>query len=302
MVFKKALATAAVTATAAALLISNAGANDKAATVAQGDLVGQCAVSFNDPSTNRSYVADFCAESNTPTRLYGENNAPIDGLGTFHASGFNEAGAQLAFIQWNDDVEVLPNDISTNGFAAAPQIGDTVYFHQPAYDGLAALDGQGTYAGQINGTHFVDFGANTGTQEANSGLLNGTTVWTDEGILGIIDGRHKVGDHPHLSLVASPDATGGAMGAETKDDRFALFDAFFASNPSGNVDANDSEDAGNNDDAGDEDGKESPVNPAPSKPNEPNQPGKTQPQIPALGGSSGSSLGALEDLISQALK
>ncbi|MDN6137825.1 MAG: hypothetical protein L0L74_06915 [Corynebacterium casei] len=71
MVFKKALATAAVTATAAALLISNAGANDKAATVAQGDLVGQCAVSFNDPSTNRSYVADFCAESNTATRLYG---------------------------------------------------------------------------------------------------------------------------------------------------------------------------------------------------------------------------------------
>ena len=293
MVFKKALATAAVTATAAALLISNAGANDKAATVAQGDLVGQCAVSFNDPSTNRSYVADFCAESNTPTRLYGENNAPIDGLGTFHASGFNEAGAQLAFIQWNDEVEVLPNDISTNGFAAAPQIGDTVYFHQPAYDGLAALDGQGTYAGQINGTHFVDFGANTGTQEANSGLLNGTTVWTDEGILGIIDGRHKVGDHPHLSLVASPDATGGAMGAETKDDRFALFDTFFAHTPAGDD---------NSEDAGDEDGKESPVNPAPSKPNEPNQPGKTQPQIPALGGSSGSSLGALEDLISQALK
>ena len=293
MVFKKALATAAVTATAAALLISNAGANDKAATVAQGDLVGQCAVSFNDPSTNRSYVADFCAESNTPTRLYGENNAPIDGLGTFHASGFNEAGAQLAFIQWNDDVEVLPNDISTNGFAAAPQIGDTVYFHQPAYDGLAALDGQGTYAGQINGTHFVDFGANTGTQEANSGLLNGTTVWTDEGILGIIDGRHKVGDHPHLSLVASPDATGGAMGAKSKDDRFALFDTFFAHTPAGDD---------NSEDAGDEDGKESPVNPAPSKPNEPNQPGKTQPQIPALGGSSGSSLGALEDLISQALK
>ena len=293
MVFKKALATAAVTATAAALLISNAGANDKAATVAQGDLVGQCAVSFNDPSTNRSYVADFCAESNTPTRLYGENNAPIDGLGTFHASGFNEAGTQLAFIQWNAEVEVLPNDISTNGFAAAPQIGDTVYFHQPAYDGLAALDGQGTYAGQINGTHFVDFGANTGTQEANSGLLNGTTVWTDEGILGIIDGRHKVGDHPHLSLVASPDATGGAMGAETKDDRFALFDTFFAHTPAGDD---------NSEDAGDEDGKESPVNPAPSKPNEPNQPGKTQPQIPALGGSSGSSLGALEDLISQALK
>ncbi|WLP87091.1 histone deacetylase [Corynebacterium stationis] len=294
MVFKKALATAAVTAASAALLISNAGANEKVATVAQGDLVGQCAVSFNDPNTNRSYVADFCAESDIPTRLYGENNAPIDGLGTFHVSGFNEAGTQLAFIQWNDEVEVLPNDISTNGFAAAPQIGDTVYFHQPAYDGLAALDGQGTYAGQINGTHFVDFGANTGTQEANSGLLNGTTVWTDEGILGIIDGRHKVGDHPHLSLVASPDATGGAMGAETKDDRFALFDAFFASNPSGN------------DDADDEDGKESPVNPAPNEPGKPNkpgdqtgEPGKTQPQIPALDGSSGSSLGILQDLIDQ---
>uniref|UniRef100_UPI00261E7D76 histone deacetylase n=1 Tax=Corynebacterium stationis TaxID=1705 RepID=UPI00261E7D76 len=207
---------------------------------------------------------------------------------------FNEAGTQLAFIQWNDEVEVLPNDISTNGFAAAPQIGDTVYFHQPAYDGLAALDGQGTYAGQINGTHFVDFGANTGTQEANSGLLNGTTVWTDEGILGIIDGRHKVGDHPHLSLVASPDATGGAMGSETKDDRFALFDAFFTSN------ANNPGGADGTDDT------ESPVKPAPNEPGKPNkpgdqtgEPGKTQPQIPALDGSSGSSLGILQDLIDQ---
>ena len=50
MVFKKALATAAVTATAAALLISNAGANDKAATVAQGDLVGRARLASTTPA------------------------------------------------------------------------------------------------------------------------------------------------------------------------------------------------------------------------------------------------------------
>ena len=108
MAFKKALATVAVSATAAALLVTNAGAQETTISVGQSDLVGACFVSFNDPETNRSYVADYCGEQENPTRLYGEDNDPVDGLGEFHASGQTELGTQLAYIQWSDEVEVKP--------------------------------------------------------------------------------------------------------------------------------------------------------------------------------------------------
>lgn len=221
MALKKALATVAVSATAAAVLVSTAGAQEKTASVAQGDLVGNCYVSFNDPSTNRSYFSDHCAESENSTRLYGEDNAPIDGLGEFHPSGQSEIGAQLAYIQWTDEVEVEANTISTNGFDTAPNVGDTVYFSQPEYTDSPAVSGQGTYAGKINGTHFIDFGVNTG-------LLNGTPVWTDNGLLGIVNGHFTSGAHPALSLVASTEATGGAIGEDTQDERTELYDSYFS--------------------------------------------------------------------------
>ncbi|MGP5342952.1 histone deacetylase [Corynebacterium casei] len=222
MALKKALAAVAVSATAAAVLVNTAVAQEKTISVAQGDLVGNCYVSFNDPSTNRSYFPDHCADLNNPTRLYGKDNAPVDGKGQFIVSGQSDLGTKLSYIQWNDDVEVKANTISATGFDAAPAVGTTVYFNQPAYgNDRPAQSGQGTYAGEINGTHFIDFGDTTG-------FVNGTPVWTDNGILGIIDGAYQSGSHPTLSLVASTEATGGATGEATKKQRTELFDAYFS--------------------------------------------------------------------------
>lgn len=305
MALKKALAAAAVSATAAALLISNAGAEDKTASVSQGDLVGNCIVSFIDPSTNRSYLADYCENFDNPTRLYGEDNAALDGLGTFHASGLTDLGTQLAYIQWDEQVNVEANDISTTGFAPAPQPGDTVFFHQPAYPDSPAKDGQGTYVGEINGTYFIDFGEHTGTNEQGTGLLDGTTVWTEDGILGIVDGRVQAQDYPHLALVASPEATGGATDESTQDARFALFDAHFQPEDSaGESPEDDSTDNSQDDDAQDDSQDEgTPKDPQqPGKPANPSESPKADSlpeDLSSLLGSSGSSVSELEDLLSK---
>ena len=292
MALKKALAAAAVSATAAALLISNAGAEDKTASVSQGDLVGNCIVSFNDPSTNRSYLADYCENFDNPTRLYGEDNADLDGLGTFHASGLTDMGTQLAYIQWDEQVNVEANDISTTGFAPAPQPGDTVFFHQPAYPDSPAKDGQGTYVGEINGTYFIDFGEHTGTNEQGTGLLDGTTVWTEDGILGIVDGRVQAQDYPHLALVASPEATGGATDKSTQDARFALFDAHFQPGDSAGDEPQD--------DTQDEDTPKDPQQPGkPANPSESPKADSLPEDLSSLLGSSGSSVSELEDLLSK---
>ena len=227
MAFKKALAAVAVSATAAAVLVSTAGADEKTISVGQGDLVGSCFVSFNDPSTNRSYLADYCGDGENPTRLYGENNKPVDGHGTFTASGQSDLGTNLAYIQWDDEVEVRSNNFTPNNWDSSPVAGDTVSFSQFEYEESPAKSGEGTLAGEINGTYFVDFGADNGTAEEGSGLLDGTPVWTTDGLLGVVNGRHKSGDHPHLTLVASPEATGGATGKETQDERTKLIDAHF---------------------------------------------------------------------------
>ncbi|MEY8579201.1 histone deacetylase [Corynebacteriaceae bacterium 6-324] len=227
MAFKKALATVAVSATAAAVLVSTAGADEKTISVGQGDLVGSCFVSFNDPSTNRSYLADYCGDGENPTRLYGENNKPVDNLGTFHASGLSGLGTNLAYIQWDDEVEVESNDFTPNNWDNAPAPGDAVSFSQFEYEESPAESGEGVLAGEINGTYFVDFGEYNGTAEEGTGLLDGTTVWTTDGLLGVVNGRFKNGSHPHLTLVASPEATGGATGDAVKEERTKLFDAHF---------------------------------------------------------------------------
>src|SRR5699024_10489525 len=141
MALKKALAAAGGSATAAALWLAYTGAEDKTASNPLGDLVRNCFVSFNDRRPNRSYWADYCEKLDHPTRLSGEDNADLDGLGTFHASGLTDMGTQLAYIQWDEQVNVEANDISTTGFAPAPQPGDTVFFHQPAYQDSPAKDG-----------------------------------------------------------------------------------------------------------------------------------------------------------------
>lgn len=227
MAFKKALATVAVSATAAAVLVSTAGADEKTISVGQGDLVGSCLVSFNDPSTNRSYLADYCGDEDNPTRLYGENNKPVDNLGTFHASGLSGLGTNLAYIQWDDEVEVESNDFTPNNWDNSPAAGDAVSFSQFEYEDSPAKSGEGILAGEIDGTYFVDFGVHNGTAEEGSGLLDGTPVWTTDGLLGIVNGRFKSGDHPHLTLVASPEATGGATGKDTQAERTKLIDAHF---------------------------------------------------------------------------
>lgn len=227
MAFKKALATVAVSATAAAVLVSTAGADEKTISVGQGDLVGSCFVSFNDPSDNRSYFADYCGDSENPTRLHGENNAPVDGHGTFTASGLSDSGTNLAYVQWDDEVEVEANDFTPNNWDDAPTPGDAVSFAQFEYEESPAKSGEGVLAGEINGTYFVDFGEHNGTAEEGSGLLDGTPVWTTDGLLGVVNGRFKNGSHPHLTLVASPEATGGATGKDTQEERTKLIDAHF---------------------------------------------------------------------------
>lgn len=227
MAFKKALATVAVSATAAAVLVSTAGADGKTISVGQGDLVGSCFVSFNDPSTNRSYLADYCGGGENPTRLYGENNTHVDDLGTFHASGLSDRGTNLAYIQWDDEVEVEDNDSTPNNRGNSPVAGDAVSFSQFKYEESPAKSGEGVLAGEINRTYFVDFGEHNGTAEEGSGLLDGTPVWTTDGLLGVVNGRYQSDDHPYLTLVASPEATGGATGKDTQEERTKLFDAHF---------------------------------------------------------------------------
>ena len=228
MAFKKALATVAVSATAAAVLVSTAGADEKTISVGQGDLVGSCLVSFNDPSANRSYLADYCGDGENPARLYGENNTPVDDLGTFHASGLTGNGTQLAYVQWNDEVEVEENDFTPSNWDNSPTAGDAVSFSQFEYEDSPAKSGQGTFAGEIDGTYFVDFGENNGNNEEGTGLVDGTPVWTADGLLGVVNGRFKSNDHPYLTLVASPDATGGATSDAKKSERTKLFDAHFS--------------------------------------------------------------------------
>lgn len=227
MAFKKALATVAVSATAAAVLVSTAGADEKTISVGQGDLVGSCFVSFNDPSTNRSYLADSCGNGENPTRLYGENNTHVDDLGTFHASGLSDLGTNLAYIQWDDEVEVESNDFTPNNWDNSPTAGDTVSFSQFEYKESPAKSGEGVLAGEIEGTYFVDFGVHNGTADKGTGLLDGTPVWTTDGLLGVANGRYQSDDHPYLTLVASPEATGGAAGKDTREELSKLFDAHF---------------------------------------------------------------------------
>lgn len=227
MAFKKALAAVAVSATAAAVLVSTAGADEKTISVGQGDLVGSCFVSFNDPSTNRSYLADYCGDSENPTSLRDDNNQLVNDLGTFNASGLSELGTNLAYIQWDDEVEVESNDFTPNNWDSSPEAGDTVSFSQFEYPKSPAKSGEGVLAGEINGTYFVDFGADNGTADEGSGLLDGTPVWTTDGLLGVVNGRFKSGSFPHLTLVASPEATGGATGKDTREERTKLIDAHF---------------------------------------------------------------------------
>lgn len=227
MAFKKALAAVAVSATAAAVLVSTAGADEKTISVGQGDLVGSCFVSFNDPSANRSYFADYCGDSEHPTRLRDDNNQEVDNLGTFHKSGLTGIGTQLAYIQWDDEVKVEANDFTPNNWDNSPAVGDTVSFSQFEYQESPAKSGEGTLAGEINGTYFVDFGADNGTGDEGTGLLDGTPVWTNDGLLGVVNGRFQSDSFPYLTLVASPEATGGATGKDTQAERTKLFDAHF---------------------------------------------------------------------------
>lgn len=227
MVFKKALAAVAVSATAAAVLVSTAGADEKTISVGQGDLVGSCFVSFNDPSTNRSYFADYCGDRENPTSLRDDNNQLVNDLGTFTASGQSDLGTNLAYIQWDDEVEVEDNDFTPNNWDNAPAPGDAVSFSQFEYPKSPAKSGEGVLAGEINGTYFVDFGTDNGTADKGTGLLDGTPVWTNYGLLGVVNGRFKSGSFPHLTLVASPEATGGATSDAVKEERIKLFDAHF---------------------------------------------------------------------------
>src|SRR5699024_9631849 len=176
--------------------------------------------------------------------------------------------------------------------------GDTVFFHQPAYPDSPAKDGQGTYAGEINGTYFIDFGEHTGTNEQGTGLLDGTTVWTEDGILGIVDGRIQAQDYPHLALVASPEATGGATDESTQDARFALFDAHFQPGDSaGESPEDDPKDDSHVDESQDEDTPEDPQQPG--EPGKPSESPKADSLPEDLSSLLGSSVSEIEGLLSK---
>src|SRR5699024_12515109 len=161
--------------------------------------------------------------------------------------------------------------------------------------------GQGTYVGEINGTYFIDFGEHTGTNEQGTGLLDGTTVWTEDGILGIVDGRVQAQDYPHLALVASPEATGGATDKSTQDARFALFDAHFQPEGSaGESPEDDAKDDSQDDESQDEGTPKDPQQPCkPANPSESPKADSLPEYLSSPLGSSGSSVSELENLLSK---
>src|SRR5699024_8412836 len=124
------------------------------------------------------------------------------------------------------------------------------------------------------------------------GLPQGTTVWTEEGIVGIVDGRVQAQDYPHLALVASPEATGGATDKSTQDARFALFDAHFQPGDSTGDEPQD--------DTQDEDTPQDPQQPGkPANPSESPKADSLPEDLSSLLGSSGSSVSELKDLLSK---